>query len=124
MENNLQKMNYSAVYLKLTCIVNRVYFSLRKDPLVNNLITSANLIPHCYIWTSLRKGHYSAKSNIFLQLCINPLTTNTVYESTSFLTSSLILGLIMLLLFFLSFIFISWRLITLQYCSGFCHTLT
>ena len=26
-------------------------------------------------------------------------------------------------LFFL-FIFISWRLITLQYCSGFCHTLT
>ena len=27
-------------------------------------------------------------------------------------------------LFFVSFIFISWRLITLQYCSGFCHTLT
>ena len=25
---------------------------------------------------------------------------------------------------FLPFIFISWRLITLQYCSGFCHTLT
>ena len=23
-----------------------------------------------------------------------------------------------------SFFFISWRLITLQYCSGFCHTLT
>ena len=27
-------------------------------------------------------------------------------------------------LFFFSFIFISWRLITLQYCSGICHTLT
>ena len=27
-------------------------------------------------------------------------------------------------LFIHSFIFISWRLITLQYCSGFCHTLT
>ena len=26
--------------------------------------------------------------------------------------------------FFFSFIFISWRLITLQYCSGICHTLT
>ena len=26
------------------------------------------------------------------------------------------------ILFFFSFIFISWRLITLQYCSGFCHT--
>ena len=26
--------------------------------------------------------------------------------------------------YFFSFIFISWRLITLQYCSGFCHTFT
>ena len=26
--------------------------------------------------------------------------------------------------FFFPFIFISWRLITLEYCSGFCHTLT
>ena len=32
--------------------------------------------------------------------------------------------LIETLFFFFSFIFISWRLITLQYCSGFCHTLT
>ena len=30
----------------------------------------------------------------------------------------------LVLFFFFSFIFISWRLITLQYCSGFCHTLT
>ena len=29
-----------------------------------------------------------------------------------------------LFFFFFSFIFIRWRLITLQYCSGFCHTLT
>ena len=29
-----------------------------------------------------------------------------------------------LVLFFFPFIFISWRLITLQYCRGFCHTLT
>ena len=28
------------------------------------------------------------------------------------------------ILFLFPFIFISWRLITLQYCSGFCHTLT
>ena len=28
------------------------------------------------------------------------------------------------LFYFFPFIFISWRLITLQYCSGFCHTLT
>ena len=29
-----------------------------------------------------------------------------------------------LFFFFFSFSFISWRLITLHYCSGFCHTLT
>ena len=29
-----------------------------------------------------------------------------------------------ILFFFPHFFFISWRLITLQYCSGFCHTLT
>ena len=28
------------------------------------------------------------------------------------------------LFIFILFFFISWRLITLQYCSGFCHTLT
>ena len=31
---------------------------------------------------------------------------------------------ICMLLFFFPFIFISWRLITLLYCSGFCHILT
>ena len=45
--------------------------------------------------------------------------------------SSLLILLYFLLLIYLlikkiffSFIFISWRLITLQYCGGFCHTLT
>ena len=28
------------------------------------------------------------------------------------------------LLYFLKFVYLNWRLITLQYCSGFCHTLT
>ena len=30
---------------------------------------------------------------------------------------------LLFILFIFSFIFISWRLIILQYCSGFCHTL-
>ena len=29
-----------------------------------------------------------------------------------------------ILFIYFSFIFISWRLITLQYCGGFCHILT
>ena len=38
-------------------------------------------------------------------------------------SSSFFLATCYLLLLYL-FIFISWRLISLQYCSGFCHTLT
>ena len=37
---------------------------------------------------------------------------------------SLIDFVLMIFYFIFPFIFISWRLITLQYCSGFCHTLT
>ena len=31
---------------------------------------------------------------------------------------------VLLFIYLFSFMFITWRLITLQYCSGFCHTLT
>ena len=37
--------------------------------------------------------------------------------------NSLVISILFIYLF-ISFIFISWRLITLQCCSGFCHTLT
>ena len=68
----------------------------------------------------------SCKSNIFpkclknsffhfLTLCLPPLPpSSTVLSTFCFLFFK----------FFSSFIFISWRLITSQYCSGFCHTLT
>ena len=38
--------------------------------------------------------------------------------------SFLIFSTLFYLFLFFPLIFISWRLITLQYCSGFCHTLT
>ena len=44
---------------------------------------------------------------------------NPSNESTSLLSLALAGGF-----FLFSIYFISWRLITLQYCSGFCHTLT
>ena len=43
---------------------------------------------------------------------------------SSFFLLMVVHQLIVILVFFFPFIFISWRLITLQYCSGFCHTLT
>ena len=42
----------------------------------------------------------------------------------SFTKKKIVNYLLLCITFFFSFIFISWRLITLQYCSGFCHTLT
>ena len=43
--------------------------------------------------------------------------------SSSFIRNELFFLLLFFNIYF-PFIFISWRLITLQYCSGFCHTLT
>ena len=51
-----------------------------------------------------------------------------IWEHFFFSSASFILLLVthayIAIIFFFSFIFISWRLITLQHCSGFCHTLT
>ena len=44
--------------------------------------------------------------------------------SVDFLMAAILTTMWFGFFFFFSFIFISWRLITLQYCSGFCHTLT
>ena len=57
-------------------------------------------------------------------------TQETLRQSKADLTLSLVGSLFLSLgpgahnAFFFPFIFISWRLITLQYCGGFCHTLT
>ena len=67
------------------------------------------------------------------RVCIVILWSESIINSTEF--SPLLIPLISYGLlghmdsnnsdsFFFSFIFISWRLITLQYCSGFYHTLT
>ena len=59
--------------------------------------------------------------------CHSALISKTVLGPSSQALSHLNSYQITLPFFFLlffSFIFISWRLITLQYCSGFCHTLT
>ena len=54
---------------------------------------------------------------------------NQEYLHSKYLTLELILSSLWIKAFYFyyyyfSFIFISWRLIILQYCSGFCHTLT
>ena len=61
-----------------------------------------------------------SKSYICSRLLEKPYTILIDYT----LTILIFIDKVMTLVFFFSFIFISWRLITLQYCSGFCHTLT
>ena len=51
----------------------------------------------------------------YVNICMNYLGMEFLVILVTFLVR---------LFFFFSFIFISWRLITLQHCSGFCHTLT
>ena len=66
------------------------------------------------------------------------LCTSTVFPNSfniftisalNFLSDRLFISVLffkvfLLLFLFFTFLFISWRLITLKYCSGFCHTLT
>ena len=62
--------------------------------------------------TGFSRQEYWSRCHALLQWIFPTLGTliSPVWEMGSF--------------FFFSFIFISWRLITLHYCSGFCHTLT
>ena len=57
-------------------------------------------------------------------LVLIPKVTSYFYWSDQ--TSNLFYWIVLLLLlfYFLKFIYFNWRLITLQYFSGFCHTLT
>ena len=54
------------------------------------------------------------------------LPTNNPWlpDTCVFKISKFIIIFFLLNIIFFPFIFISWRIITLQYCSGFCHTLT
>ena len=57
-------------------------------------------------------------------------TLNSLLLLQSLLTANIAANIFIYLFIYLfisaffSFIYISWRLITSQYCSGFCHTLT
>ena len=87
-------------------------------------------------WSEKRRGegscyylhvssHYvSEPPRKFMSLCFNGDTRNLNQVYTADNWHRQVSNQACLLFFFFSFIFISWRLITLQYCSGFCHTLT
>ena len=59
-------------------------------------------------------------------LCANVENNPNVHQKESICTMEFFFLFLSFLIYFefFSFIFISWRLITLQYRSGFCHTLT
>ena len=59
----------------------------------------------------------SVSLDMLSQVCLFASVDKRVGLRTCFL-------FIFFIVFFFSFIFISWRLMTSQHCSGFCHTLT
>ena len=60
----------------------------------------------------------------WLELLAVQWTFKSLLQHHSSKTSILFLSFFFFFLHFFPFIFISWRLTTLQYCTGFCHTLT
>ena len=85
---------------------------LTPDPCHTNNICTYNRPVH-----SAHSGHFCSLWLWFLGRCFRPPALPVSRNSFFFF-------LISQLFFFFSFISISWRLITLQCCNGFCHTLT
>ena len=68
--------------------------------------------------------HHSSKASILQHSAFFTVQLSHPYMTTGktiALTRRTFVSKVMSAFFFFSFIFISWRLITLQYCSGFCH---
>ena len=79
-----------------------------------------------FLETCVGSGAPLSRFSVFVVVYQHSLLAFFV-DSSSFpqtLITGVPLGLVLRTFLFFSFIFISWRLITLQYCSGFCHTLT
>ena len=97
---------------------------------------SHNLYMHCYfVLTIEMKTFLITNSEIWtslLDMCIlyqYSLTLSYLWVKKNWKKRTMVHSIfpfpsmLWFYFFFFSFIFISWRLITLQYCSGFCHTL-
>ena len=70
--------------------------------------------------------HHSSKASILRRSAFFRVQLSHPYKTTGktiALTRRTFVGKVMSLVFF-KFIYFNWRLITLQYCGGFCHTLT
>ena len=82
----------------------------------NKTILANNL---CSLPSSRMREHFM---KYLLLFCVK--ITSGLSCVCSFRKTQSFMLLFQIILFFFSFIFISWRLITSQHCSGFCHTLT
>ena len=105
----------------------RVQSPVQEDPLEKGTPTHSTILAWRIPWTK-EPGRLQSKG---LQRVGHEWATNTVSERLTFLQDHPVLVTYRAMsicwdffFFFFPFIFISWRLITLQYCSGFCHTLT
>ena len=74
----------------------------------------------CFSFSSIS----SALTSHYPSYMVNKAVSQSPILTFFFFRCTLCFCFLLLFLFYFPFIFISWRLITLQYCSGFCHTLT
>ena len=60
---------------------------------------------------------------IYINNYLHPMFSYLLFKITLHTVADFYFFNFLKFFYFFSFIFISWRLITLQHCSGFCHTL-
>ena len=91
------------------------------DPLEKEIETHSSILAWRISWTEESGG---LQSMVLQRIRQNWATNSFTFTIVDVQPKLQVNNIVIHSFFFFSFIFISWRLITLQYCSGFCHTLT
>ena len=98
-----------------------------EDPLKKEMVTHSNILAWKIPWTEepgrlQSMGSQRVRHDWWISLAI--IQISHLFPSYAVMgPDAMILAFWMLRVFFNFYFFISWRLITLQHCSGFCHTL-
>ena len=108
LENKTREVQGSKIYMRsdgVSNVARHMVLGFEFDEL--NVLT---LVTFRSLYSARFEQKLKTESKVFWLCCVTSDYVSFGHRHVSFL-------------FFFSFIFISWRLITLQYCSEFCHTL-
>ena len=104
---------------------NPLQYSCLENPMAqSSLVATVHGLERSWTWLKHLSMHTHTHSSFYLLIHLFCPSLLSNHEFVLYICESLSVLFYSFGCFIFLFIFISWRLITLQYCSGFCHTLT